>query len=254
MNHHPVGIFDSGLGGLSVWREVKKLLPRESLIYYADSGNCPYGNRPEEEIIRLAENVTRFLLEKDCKMIVVACNTATAAAISYLREHYEVPFVGMEPALKPAAQLSKTGHIGVLATKGTFAGQHFQQTKERFAHHVEVHIQVGTGLVELVETDNTGSPEAEALVEKYLRPMLEQGADQIVLGCSHYPFLLPVMRRIAGKEVNIIDPAPAVARQVERRLISNGIQAPQNHIPHYEFHSSGDQIQLINFAASLFPE
>lgn len=244
MNPFPIGIFDSGLGGLSVWKEVKKACPSESLVYYADSGNCPYGSRPPEEIIGLSAEITRFLLTQNCKLIVVACNTATAAAIGYLRANFEVPFVGIEPALKPAALLTKTGHIGVLATRGTFAGAHYQRTKEKFASGVGVHIQIGEGLVELVENNQTDTPEAEALVRKYLEPMLEAGVDQIVLGCTHYPFLLPVMEKVAGDRAHIINPAPAVARQVKKQLEQFGLAAPPDNHPQYSFFSSGDPARI----------
>ncbi|MEZ4772670.1 MAG: glutamate racemase [Bacteroidia bacterium] len=245
MNPSPIGIFDSGLGGLSVWKEVKIACPSESLIYYADSGNCPYGSRPPEEIIHLSSEITQFLLRKHCKLIVVACNTATAAAIAHLRANFSVPFVGIEPALKPAAQLTKTGHIGVLATRGTFAGAHYQRTKEKFASKVEVHIQIGEGLVELVENNQANTPEAETLVRRYIGPMLDAGVDQIVLGCTHYPFLLPVMERVAGDRANIINPAPAVARQVVSQLEQLGLAAPEENQPEYSFFSSGDSARIF---------
>ncbi|MDX2245413.1 MAG: glutamate racemase [Bacteroidia bacterium] len=251
MNPSPIGIFDSGLGGLSVWKEVKKICPSESLIYYADSGNCPYGNRPAEEIIRLSAAITEFLLDKGCKLIVVACNTATSAAIQYLRAHFEVPFVGIEPALKPAATLTRTGHIGVLATRGTFAGEHYRRTREKFASDIAVHIQVGEGLVELVENHQTDTPEAEKLVRQYLEPMLEAKVDQIVLGCTHYPFLLPVMQKIAGERANILNPAPAVAQQVKRLLEKHKIAAPENSEAVYTFFSSGERAQLMEMVGRI---
>ncbi|MEZ4827869.1 MAG: glutamate racemase [Bacteroidia bacterium] len=252
MNPAPIGIFDSGLGGLSVWNEVKKRCPAESLIYYADSGNCPYGSRPPEEIVRLSTDITRFLLAKGCKMIVVACNTATAAAIARLRQSFSVPFVGIEPALKPAAELTRTGHIGVLATRGTFAGAHYQRTKEKFASHVDVHIQVGEGLVEIVENNQRDTPEAETLVRKYIEPMLEAGVDQIVLGCTHYPFLLPVMEKVAAGKAHIINPAPAVARQVAHQIALHNLAAPVENHAEYTFYSSGDMARLMELVNTGF--
>ncbi|MDX2283724.1 MAG: glutamate racemase [Bacteroidia bacterium] len=240
MHPGPVGIFDSGLGGLSVWREVRKLLPHEPLIYYADSARCPYGPRPAAEIRQFSGEITRWLLDRGCKLIVVACNTATAAAISWLREQFEVEFVGMEPAVKPAAAHTRTGHIGILATRGTFGGAHFQRAVERFAAGVEVHVQPGDGLVELVEQGRLDGPETEALLRRYLEPMLGAGCDQIVLGCTHYPFLLPAIRRIAGPEVQLIDPAPAVARRVRELLHARGLEAPADAGPLLEAFTSGD--------------
>ncbi|MEZ4850435.1 MAG: glutamate racemase [Bacteroidia bacterium] len=239
MNEAPIGIFDSGLGGLSVWKEAVRLLPGESIVYYADSGNCPYGPRPEEEIIHLSEEIVKFLLKKNCKLIVIACNTATAAAVSYLREKYEVPFVGIEPALKPASLATTSGHIGVLATKGTFKGKHYLETRKRHAWYVDVHIQVGDGLVEIVENGHFDSQEAYLLLENYLKPMLDKKVDQLVLGCTHYPFLIPQIKEIVGDRMKIIDPAPAVARQIQALLEEKELFASENQAGIYEFYTTG---------------
>ncbi|MCL2132709.1 MAG: glutamate racemase, partial [Bacteroidales bacterium] len=185
----PVGLFDSGVGGLSVWRELSRLLPFEHTVYYADTAFCPYGPKRKEEIIARAVHISDFLLAKQVKLIVAACNTATAAAIDYLRKHYEIPFVGMEPALKPAALLSKSGVVGVLATQGTFKGRLYHETAERFAANTVIIEQCGDGLVELIEAGKINTPEMEALLHKYIDPMIAAGADYIVLGCTHYPFL-----------------------------------------------------------------
>ena len=215
-----IGVYDSGQGGKSVLQELVKLLPEEDFAYYADTAYCPYGPRPAEEIIERACAVTDFLISKGCIMIVVACNTATAAAISHLRNHYNIPFVGMEPAVKPAVLQSKTGVVGVLATKGTFKGSLYLNTLAKFKEDVKVIQQVGEGLVETVEKGLLDGPEVEALIHKCIDPMLEAGVDHIVLGCTHYPFLQPVIERIAGKSVTVINPAPAVARQAKKVLES----------------------------------
>lgn len=240
----PIGIFDSGLGGLSVWKAVRELLPYESMVYYADSAHCPYGPRTQEEIIGLSETIVEYLLDHGAKLILIACNTATAAAIHHLRAHYGLPFVGMEPALKPAAERSKSGKIGILATEGTFQGGHFLQTKDRYAHDKEVHIQVGHGLVEWVEQGILDGHEVEQCLRSYLEPMIDAGVDQIVLGCTHYPFLRPVMERIAAGRAEIIDPAPAVARQVQAVLDQQGGLVLSGKLGTDVFYSSGNLERL----------
>lgn len=208
-----IGVFDSGLGGLSVWRELIKVLPEESYCYIADSGYCPYGPKSKEEIIDRAKKIVDFLIGRGASIIVVACNTATAAAIDYLREHYSIPFVGMEPAVKPAVLNSKSGVIGVLATKGTFKGELYLRTLHKFASGVKVIEQVGEGLVEVVEDGKMESDIAYTLLNRYLSPMIESGADNIVLGCTHYPFLINQINRITKGSINIINPAPAIAKR-----------------------------------------
>lgn len=213
-----IGFFDSGVGGVSVWREVRQRLPGCATLYVADSEHCPYGLRPPGQIRRFSRAITRFLLEHDAALVVVACNTASAAALQWLRSRFDVPFVGMEPAVKPAAQQTRTGHIGVLATRGTVEGEMFRNTSARHAGGVMLHVQVGEGLVECVESGKAESTEVEQMLRRYLEPMVQAGVDQIVLGCTHYPFLLPTMRRILPASVSVVDPAAAVARQVERLL------------------------------------
>ncbi len=235
----PIGIFDSGVGGLSVWREIIKVLPSESTIYYADNANCPYGDKSQQDIIRLADKVTTFLIEQGCSVIVVACNTATAAAIDYLRSTYSVPFVGMEPAVKPAAVKSKSGVIGVLATRGTFNGRLFQETSRKYAADVKMLIQPGYGLVELVESGDFSSPRVYDLLHQYIDPMLDAGADHVVLGCTHYPFLAEAISNIAKGELTIVDPAPAVALQVKRVIRDVGA-LNETVTPVCRFYSSGD--------------
>jgi glutamate racemase len=228
-----------------VWREVVKLLPREHTAYYADSAYCPYGQRPAGEIIERCDRIMDFLIgQQQCKLVVVACNTATAAAIGHLRAAYPVPFVGMEPAVKPAAFHSVTGVVGVLATQGTFKGRLYHETLERFAGHVQIIEQTGDGLVELVENGDTGSKEAQALLEKYIRPMLHANMDHLVLGCTHYPFLIPAIRKITGSGVTILDPAPAVAQRIKFLLAQDHLFNTSGDEARHEFFSSGDMKAL----------
>jgi glutamate racemase len=189
-NNAPIGVFDSGLGGLTVWREVRRALPAESLVYLGDGKNCPYGSRPREEVRRLADEAVAFLVAQGCKLVVVACNTATAAAIDFLREKYApMPIVGMEPAVKPACLATRSGVVGVLATERSLDGELFRRTAARYGDGVDLVTAPGRGFVELVENDLEATPQAEATVRAAVAEMLEHGADQIVLGCTHYPWV-----------------------------------------------------------------
>lgn len=224
-----IGIFDSGVGGLSVFREIRKLLPEERYIYYSDNAHCPYGEKSREYIIDRAREITRLLLSEGADIIVVACNTATAAAIATLREEFQIRFIGMEPAVKPAAMSTKTGVVGVLATAGTLKADKYLNTREKWAEGVKIAEHVGQGFVELVEKGCTSGPEAEGVVTESLKPLLDEGADRIVLGCTHYPFLSETISKTAaiiapGRDIKVIDPAPAVAKHLleimkENRLI-----------------------------------
>ena len=220
----PVGFFDSGIGGTCILNAFKKLCPDEETVYIVDSKNCPYGNKPAEEIVRLSEASVKKLLKKNCKMIVIACNTATAAAIDYLRAKYpEVPFVGLEPALKPAALRSKTGVVGVLATAGTFHGRLYNETKAKFAKNVTVIAAQADEFVTIVEDTvgrgrTPGGPKIEAAVRRRVEPLLKAGADKIVLGCTHFPHLKPVIEKVCAGRAEVIDPSDAVARQAKRVL------------------------------------
>ncbi|MBO4992774.1 MAG: glutamate racemase, partial [Alistipes sp.] len=199
MNNNPIGVYDSGFGGLSVWRELHRALPRESLIYLGDGKNCPYGNKTEEQIRELAERAVGDLVERGCKMVVVACNTATAAAIEYLRERFShLPIVGLEPAVKPACAMTRSKVVGVIATERSLVGRKFLSTLERYGEGVEVLKVVGEGFVEAVEADAEQEPRTEELVRRVVEPIIERGADVIVLGCTHYPFLGDVIRRVVG--------------------------------------------------------
>ena len=231
-----VGFFDSGLGGLCILDAFKALCPHESTIYIADSKNCPYGNKPAAEIVKLAESNTRRLLRRGCKMVVVACNTATAAAIDFLRErHPEVPFIGIEPAVKPAALRSKTGVVGVLATAGTFGGRLYNETKAKFAKDVTVIATVADEFVELVERKEISGAAAERVVRARIEPLLKAGCDKIVLGCTHFPHLKPLIEKICDGSAEAIDPSDAVARQARRVLSARGLAAPASATPSHIF-------------------
>ncbi|MFZ4105803.1 glutamate racemase [Flavobacterium sp.] len=217
INNNPIGLFDSGIGGTSIWREINQLLPNENTIYLADSKNAPYGEKSKEEIIHLSNKNTEFLLEQNCKLIVVACNTATTNAIKELRAKYKVPFIGIEPAIKPAALNSKTQKIGILATKGTLNSELFSKNTEQF-QNIQIIEQIGYGLVELIEGGKMNSIEMQDLLIKYLTPMSESNIDYLVLGCSHYPYLIPQIKKIIPKKITIIDSGEAVAQQTKKIL------------------------------------
>ncbi|OIQ39697.1 MAG: glutamate racemase [Bacteroidetes bacterium MedPE-SWsnd-G1] len=211
----PIGIFDSGIGGTSIWREINTLLPDENTIYLADSFNAPYGEKPREKIIEFCIKNTELLIEKGCKLIVVACNTATTNAIDILRNKFDIPFIGIEPAIKPAAINSTTNSVGILATKGTLSSSLFAKTSEEFAWNVKITEQEGTGLVTLIESGKLHSDEMTNLLHNYLNPMLDKNIDYLVLGCSHYPYLVPQIKEILGYDVTIIDSGLAVAKQTK---------------------------------------
>lgn len=242
MNDAPIGVFDSGLGGLTVWSELRRRLPRESLLYYGDGKNCPYGDKTREQVTEAVDFAVRRLVDRGVKLIVVACNAATAMAIDHLRAAYPVPFVGLEPAVKPAALSSRSGVIGILATAATLRGKLFRETSRRYEDRVRIIARVGEGFVELVEQNRERTEEAYRRVERLLTPMIEAGADRIVLGCTHYPFLRPVLDRIvAGRDVRIVDPSPAVARRVAELLDRGGLRAAPDHLPRYEFITFADE-------------
>lgn len=216
-NNQPIGLFDSGIGGTSIWKAIHKLLPHEDTLYLADSKNAPYGIKSKAEIIALSRKNTEFLLDHQCKIIVVACNTATTNAIQELRASYNVPFIGIEPAIKPAALHSQTHKIGILATQGTLNSALFHQSMQQYQNVVFVE-QIGHGLVELIENGQIDSPKMESLLHQYLRPMIAANIDYLVLGCSHYPYLIPQIQKILPPHITIIDSGEAVARQTQRVL------------------------------------
>lgn len=235
MSNHPIGIFDSGVGGLSIWKEIIQLLPNENTVYLADSANAPYGERTKNQIIDLCVKNTEILLKKGCKLIVVACNTATTNAIQFLRAKYDVPFIGIEPAIKPAALKTKTNKIGILATKGTLNSELFAATSEKHVSGIKVVETIGKGLVPLIEDNKINSPEMDSLLQKYIKPMLENDIDCLVLGCTHYPFLIPQIKKMTGDTIEIIDSGLAVAKQTKailekHQITSNNTQKGEHII------------------------
>ncbi len=239
-NDGPIGVFDSGVGGLSVLRHIRALLPHEDLLYIADSGNAPYGDKPPDWIRERSIALAGWLAGRGAKAIVIACNTATAAAAGALRERLALPVIGMEPAVKPAAAATKTGVVGVLATVGTLKSAQFAALLDRFAGGIEVVTQPCPGLVECVERGELDDPATQALVSRYVAPLLARGADTIVLGCTHYPFLRPLIAAAAGPQVALIETGGAVARQLERRLHETVVARHHEMRGRDAFYASGD--------------
>jgi glutamate racemase len=226
MSGAPIGLFDSGVGGLSIWRQVVHALPSESLFYVADQANVPYGHRSADEIQANSLGIADYLVAQGCKAIVVACNTASAVALEPLRQRFpQLPILGLEPAVKPAVQLTRSGVVGVMATPATFQGQLYRATVGRYATAVQVVEQVCVGLAELVEQGDLEGPDCDARLMGYLQPMLDAGADTIVLGCTHYPFVIESIRRLVGPAMAVLDPAPAVARHLADVLGQAGLLA-----------------------------
>lgn len=250
MLKQPIGVFDSGIGGTSILWEIRKLMPNEDYIYLADSRNAPYGEKPREEIYNLSKKNTEFLLKNNVKIVVVACNTATTNSISILRETYKIPFIGIEPAIKPAALKSETKKIGILATKGTLTSELFHKTSSSFRQDIQVLEQVGEGLVPLIEAGKVNSDETYRLLQKYLEPMIEANIDHLVLGCSHYPYLIPVIKNILPTGVNIIDSGQAVARQTKNVLHSLDLLSVDKPTGDLQIYTNGKE----NILKSMFPE
>lgn len=251
----PIGIFDSGVGGVSVLREIRRELPAERLIYVADSRHAPYGDRTPAFVTARATTIIEYFLERQVKAVVVACNTATGIAVDTLRATFpSLPIVAIEPALKPAAARTRTGVIGVLATSGTLASEKFRRLVDAHGQRVRLVAAAGTGLVEQVERGAFDTPETRALVERYVKPMVAEGADTIVLGCSHYPFVERVIQSVAGPEVAVIDPAVAVARELGRRLEADAALAAHDATGSVEFLTSGDAAQVRAVLGQLWTE
>jgi len=250
---NPIGIFDSGVGGATVLRQLHALLPYEDLLFLADQANCPYGSRAIAELRALSVANTRWLLACGAKLIVVACNTASAAALHWLRAAFaEVPFVGMVPAVKPAAEQTRSGVVGVLATAATIEGELLDEVVMRWSGAATVVRQACPGLVEQIEAGALDAPATVALLERYLHPLLAAGADTIVLGCTHYPFLLPHIQRIAGPGVRLIDAAPAVARQTARVLEMRGELHPdRTRVGRITYATSGDRERFAQLLRQL---
>ena len=234
----PIGIFDSGVGGSSIWQEIHKLLPFENTIYLADSKNAPYGNKSKEEITALSIKNTEKLIEKGCKIIVVACNTATTNAVDTLRDNYAIPIIGIEPAIKPAALQTNSKVIGILATKGTLSSALFSRTTEAFKKDISVIEIIGEGLVRLIEAGKLDTPEMLSLLKKHTQPMIDANIDFLVLGCSHYPYIIPQLRKILSENVKIIDSGEAVARQTKTVLQNLNLLREKNSAPRLAFYTN----------------
>lgn len=251
----PIGVFDSGIGGLSVLREISSQFPNEDLIYLADQIHVPYGPRTMDEVRGFSLGITNYLLEQGAKLIVVACNAASAAALHYLRDIFpKVPFVGMEPAVKPAVEYTHSGVVGVLATPATFQGALYASVVERFAQGVSLLQHTCPGLVAEIEAGNLDGAEPRFILEGALEPMLAEGIDTVVLGCTHYPFVIPLIQEITGPSVRVIDPAPAVARQVGRMLTARGLVNPGTQPIRKRFVTTGEPSRMRAFLYRLFGE
>ncbi|MEP3838226.1 MAG: glutamate racemase [Algibacter sp.] len=240
MSKQAIGFFDSGVGGTSIWKEIHALLPYENTIYLADSINAPYGPKGKEAILALSIKNTEYLLSKDCKLIVVACNTATTNAITYLRAQYDVPIIGIEPAIKPAALQTQTHAVGILATKGTLSSALFSKTATLFAKHVTIVEQIGDGIVELIEAGKLHSETMKLLLKGYLDPMIKANIDYLVLGCTHYPYLMPILLELLPKHVKIIDSGEAVARQTKAVLKEHKLLNKAMIKPNSQFFTNGN--------------
>jgi glutamate racemase len=254
-SNSPIGIFDSGVGGISVLRSIREQMPEESVIYFGDQGHIPFGPRSMEQIRNFSQAITKFLLERNTKIIVVACNTASAAALKDLREKFpDEEFVGMEPAVKPAAEHTQTGKVGVLATPATFQGALYASVVERFANGVELYQETCPGLVQQIEQGNLSGKETRRILEDALLPMLGKNIDTVVLGCTHYPFVIPLIQQIVGKNVRVIDPAPAVAKQTGRLLEARGMKNKSGSEGDVKFYTSGDADALKTMLPILLGE
>ena len=251
-HNRPIGIFDSGVGGLSVLREIRHQYPSEDCVYIADQVHVPYGTRTRKQVLEYSEGIVRYLLGRGSKIIVVACNTASAVALEELRKNFpDIPFVGMEPAVKPAAEGTSSGVVGVLATPATFQGDLYATTVERFARGVKILQDTCPGLVNQIENGKINHPDTRKILEEALVPMLEEGVDEVVMGCTHYPFVIPIIREIVGEEVRVIDPAPAVARQAGRLLEKFYLKAERERFGEHQFLTTGDQDKMKTLIQDL---
>ena len=254
-NIAPIGIFDSGVGGLSVLHQIRRQLPAENLIFLADQAHVPYGPRPLEQVRQFSEEISRSLISQGAKLIVVACNTASAAALHHLRATFpDTPFVGMEPAVKPAAERTLSGVVGVLATPATFQGKLYASVIERFARDVTVLQATCPGLVSQIENGELDSDATRAILENALHPMIARGIDRVVMGCTHYPFVIPLIKEISGPEVEVIDPAPAVARQVGSVLLARGLASAESALGAVQYLTTGDPHKLSSLLPLLLGE
>lgn len=252
---NPIGVFDSGVGGLSVLRAIRAALPAQPVIYLADQAHVPYGVRQIDEVREFAHEITRFLRYRGARLVVVACNTASVAALQSLRDEFPgFPFVGMEPAVKPAAELTRSGVVGVLATEATFHTAMYASVVERFAQGVRVLQDPCPGLVSQIEKGDLDGPLTRSILEQAINPMLEQGVDTIVMGCTHYPFVIPLIEEIAGADARVIDPAPAIARQVQRMLEAHDLINYSTNRAGVEFLTSGEPEHFSRMISKLLFE
>ncbi|NUQ24950.1 MAG: glutamate racemase [Saprospiraceae bacterium] len=248
----PIGIFDSGIGGLTVANAIVNILPHETLFYFGDTAHVPYGGKSAETVVKYSHDIVSFLLDQGCKAIVVACNTASAAALASLRHNWpSIPIIGMEPAVKPASSATQTGVVGILATRGTFSSERYANLVDRFGHGITVLENPCIGLVELIEAGLVDDAITENFLHQILTPMLDKGADTFVLGCTHYPLVRPLIERIIPPSATIIDPAPAVARQLQRRLQHLSLLSDQRTDDHH-FFVSGDPHAFHTMAKRFF--
>lgn len=255
MSDQPIGVFDSGIGGLTIMREIRRVMPNEDILYLADQANVPYGPRSITQVRGFSEAIVAFLIKKGAKTIVVACNTASAAALEHLRDRFpDTPIVGMEPAVKPAVSVTRSGQIGILATPVTFEGELYASVVERFAEDVHVHAAPVPGLVTLVEAGTWTGERVREVLSVAVKPMLESGVDTIVLACTHYPFIIPELESLVGPGVEIIDPAPAIARQTRRVLANAGLTAANVNRGSNIFLTTGQAEGLSQIIHRLFDE
>ena len=254
MKSRPIAVFDSGVGGISVLQHIHALLPHESLLYVADSLYAPYGNKTPAEIQARCFEIAEFLVKKDAKALVVACNTATAAAIDALRAQYTLPIIGMEPAVKPAAEASQNGIIGVLATVGTLKSAQFAALLESYGRNVKVVTQACVGLVECIERGELNADNTQALIRQYCQPLLDDGADTIVLGCTHYPFVKETIRKVVGSQITLIDTGAAVAKQLRRQLDEKNLLSSSHQVASVKFWSNSKAENAKQVIAQLWGE
>lgn len=248
-----IGVFDSGVGGLWILKHLNAELPSYNYVFFGDQGHVPYGGRSMEEILNFSIAITKFLISKNCKVIVIACNTASAASLKYLRIQFpDIIFVGMEPAIKPAVEVTHTKKVGVLATPATFQGELYNSVVERFAHDVEIFKDTCDGLVSQIEKGDFDSKETSIILEKALLPMLKNNIDTVVLGCTHYPFVIPQIKEIVGDKVNVIDPTGAIVRQVSRVLNENNLQNESSNNDQIEIFTSGEINKMKPILLKLF--
>jgi glutamate racemase len=251
----PIGIFDSGVGGISILSEIRKQLPNENLLYFADSGYCPYGTKPLEKIRERTLKITHFLVSKNAKAVVVACNAACTAGLEQIRDHHpQLPVIGVEPAVKPACELTRNGKIGVLSTNMTIEGTRFSHLVASYGNGVEIFTQPAPGLADLVEAGKIDAQETKELLNRYLQPLLARGIDTLILGCTHYPFLRPIIREICGDGVILLDTGAAVAKQTEKVLIQKRLIESKNNLGSISFFTSGEPDFVKKVLEKLWPE